>query len=157
MDLEPPGVEPIGKGARSAHSRPVCPTAGATVTGPAPTGIMGPMRTETADQITWDDFAKVDIRVGRVVEVAEFPEARRPAWKLRIDFGPDIGLKRSSAQITNYSREELEGRLVLAVVNFPPRQIGPYMSEVLTLGTYREDTVLLVDPSVGALPGDRLG
>ena len=76
------------------------------------------------DVITWDDFAKVDIRVGRVVEVEEFPEARRPAWKLQIDFGPDIGLKRSSAQITNYTMAELMGRLVLAVVNFPPRQIG---------------------------------
>jgi len=107
--------------------------------------------------ISWDDFAKVDVRVGRVEEVAEFPEARRPAWKLQIDFGPEIGVKRSSAQITNYTRDELEGRLVLAVVNFPPRQIGPYMSEVLTLGTYRDNTVLLVDPAPGAVPGDRLG
>lgn len=110
-----------------------------------------------ADPITWDDFAKVDVRVGRIVEVSDFPEARRPAWKLRIDFGPLIGVKRSSAQITNYSREQLQGRLVLAVVNFPPRQIGPFMSEVLTLGTYRDDTVLLVDPCPGAHPGDRLG
>ena len=109
------------------------------------------------DAITWDDFAKVDIRVGRVVEVEEFPEARRPAWKLRIDFGPDLGVKRSSAQITNYSRTELMGRLVLAVVNFPPRQIGPFWSEVLTLGTYREKLVLLVSPEADAHPGDRLG
>lgn len=100
---------------------------------------------------------KVDVRVGRIVEVAGFPEARRPAWKLRIDFGPEIGVKRSSAQITNYAVQELEGRLVLAVVNFPPRQIGPFVSEVLTLGTYRDDTVLLVDPDVAAEPGDRLG
>ena len=107
--------------------------------------------------VDWEDFAKVDVRVGRVVEVADFPEAREPAWKLRIDFGPEIGLKRSSAQITNYARGELEGRLVLAVVNFPPRRIGPYLSEVLTLGTYRGDTVLLVDPAAGAQPGDRLG
>jgi tRNA-binding protein len=107
--------------------------------------------------IDWDDFAKVDVRVGRVVEVSDFPEARKPAWKLRIDFGPEIGLKRSSAQIANYARRELEGRLVLAVVNFPPRQIGPFLSEVLTLGTYRGDTVLLVDPDPGAQPGDRLG
>ncbi|HTX64061.1 MAG TPA: tRNA-binding protein [Acidimicrobiales bacterium] len=107
--------------------------------------------------VDWEDFAKVDVRVGRVVEVADFPEARKPAWKLRIDFGPEIGLKRSSAQITNYARGELEGRLVLAVVNFPPRRIGPYLSEVLTLGTYRGDTVLLVDPAAGAQPGDRLG
>lgn len=107
--------------------------------------------------ISWDDFTKVDVRVGRIVEVNEFPEARRPAWKLRIDFGPEIGVKRSSAQITNYPRTDLEGRLVLAVVNFPPRQIGPFMSEVLTLGTYREGTVLLIDPSPEAEPGDRMG
>ncbi len=107
--------------------------------------------------ITWDDFAKVDVRVGRIVEVTSFPEARKPAWKLRIDFGPEVGVRRSSAQITNYRREELVGRLVLAVVNFPPRQIGPFRSEVLTLGTYRDDTVLLVQPSAGAQPGDRLG
>jgi tRNA-binding protein len=109
------------------------------------------------DVITWDDFAKVDIRVGRVIEVEEFPEARRPAWKLRIDFGPDFGVKRSSAQITNYNKDELMGRLVLAVVNFPPRQIGPIRSEVLTLGTYRESRVLLVSPEPDAEPGDRLG
>jgi tRNA-binding protein len=107
--------------------------------------------------ITFDDFVKVDVRVGRIVAVEDFPEARRPAWKLRIDFGPELGEKRSSAQITNYAREELEGRLVLAVVNFPPRQIGPFMSEVLTLGTYRGDVVLLVDPGPDARPGDRLG
>jgi tRNA-binding protein len=110
-----------------------------------------------SDTITFDDFMKVDIRVGRIVEVADFPEARKPAWRLRIDFGPEIGVKRSSAQITNYPREELEGRLVLAVVNFPPRQIGPVVSEVLTLGTYSGDRVLLVDPGADAQPGDRLG
>jgi tRNA-binding protein len=108
-------------------------------------------------EIAFDDFAKVDIRVGRVVAVEDFPEARKPAWKLRIDFGPEIGEKRSSAQIKNYAREELEGRLVLAVVNFPPRQIGPMRSEVLTLGTYSEPGVLLVSPGDGAVPGDRLG
>jgi len=81
--------------------------------------------------IDYDDFAKVDMRVGRILEVEDFPEARKPAWKLKIDFGEEIGVKRSSAQITNYSREELEGRLVVAVVNFPPRQIGPFMSAVL--------------------------
>jgi tRNA-binding protein len=110
-----------------------------------------------SDTITFDDFAKVDVRVGRIVAVEDFPEARKPAWKLRIDFGPDLGERKSSAQITNYSREELEGRLVLAVVNFPPRQIGPFRSEVLTLGTYRDDVVLLVDPGADAQPGDRLG
>jgi tRNA-binding protein len=107
--------------------------------------------------ISWGDFAKVDIRVGRILEVDDFPEARRPAWKLRIDFGPEVGIRRSSAQITNYSRDELVGRLVLAVVNFPPRQIGPFWSEVLTLGTYRDKTVLLVSPDPDAQPGDRLG
>lgn len=107
--------------------------------------------------IAWDDFATVDVRVGRVLEVDDFPEARRPAWKLRIDFGPEIGVKRSSAQITNYRRDELQGRLVLAVVNLLPRQIGPFRSEVLTLGTYRDETVLLVDPAPGAQVGDRLG
>jgi tRNA-binding protein len=110
-----------------------------------------------SDAISFDDFAKVDVRVGRIVAVEDFPEARKPAWKLTIDFGPEIGEKRSSAQITNYSRAELEGRLVLAVVNFPPRQIGPVRSEVLTLGTYRDDVVLLVAPDAGAQPGDQLG
>jgi tRNA-binding protein len=108
-------------------------------------------------EITFDDFAKVDIRVGRIVAVEDFPEARKPAWKLRIDFGPELGERRSSAQIKNYARDELEGRLVLAVVNFPPRQIGPVRSEVLTLGTYSGDVVLLVDPGADAQPGDRLG
>ena len=85
-------------------------------------------------EIVYDDFAKVDMRVGRIVEVEDFPEARKPAWKLTVDFGSEIGLKRSSAQITNYSREELEGRLVVGVVNFPPRQIGPVRSEVSCSG-----------------------
>lgn len=88
-----------------------------------------------AGQITFDDFMKVDVRVGQVLAVDPFPEARKPAWKLTIDFGPDVGVKKSSAQITvHYSREQLLGRKVAAVVNFPPRQIGPFMSEVLTLG-----------------------
>jgi tRNA-binding protein len=107
--------------------------------------------------ITFDEFAAVDIRVGRIVEVEEFPEARRPAWKLRVDFGPEIGLKRSSAQIRNYAREDLEGRLVVAVVNFPPRQIGPVRSEVLVLGTYSDDGVLLLAPEANAALGDRVG
>ena len=85
--------------------------------------------------ITFDDFMKVDIRIGTVVEVTAFPEARKPAYKLKIDFGDEIGIKKSSAQITvHYTPDDLMGRKVAAVVNFPPRQIGPIMSEVLTLG-----------------------
>ena len=88
-----------------------------------------------AAQIGFDDFLKVDVRVGQVVAADDFPEARKPAYKLTIDFGSDIGLKKSSAQITvHYTRDELVGRKVAAIVNFPPRQIGPFMSEVLTLG-----------------------
>ena len=108
-------------------------------------------------QVSFEQFAAIDIRVGRIVEVEDFPQARRPAWKLLVDFGPDLGLKRSSAQIRNYAREELEGRLVLAVVNFPPRQIGPVRSEVLVLGTYSAEGVLLVSPEPRAALGDRLG
>ena len=110
-----------------------------------------------AGQVDLDHFAAVDMRVGRIVEVEDFPEARRPAWKLRVDFGPELGVKRSSAQIRNYAREELEGRLVVAVVNFPPRQIGPVRSEVLVLGTYSEDGVLLLAPEPQAALGDRVG
>jgi tRNA-binding protein len=108
-------------------------------------------------ETTFATFDAVDIRVGRIVEVEDFPEARRPAWKLRVDFGPEIGIRRSSAQIRNYEREELEGRLVLGVVNFPPRQIGPVRSEVLVLGTYSAEGVLLLSPEPQAALGDRVG
>ena len=108
--------------------------------------------------LAWDEFMRVDMRVGRIVEVEDFPEARKPAWKLRVDFGAELGLRRSSAQITNYAREELVGRLVIAVVNFPPKQIGPVRSECLVLGTYTADgTVLLLTPEPEAALGDRLG
>ncbi len=107
--------------------------------------------------IEYADFEKVDMRVGRIVAVEDFPEARRPAWKLRIDFGEALGVRRSSAQITNYSREQLAGRLVVAVVNFPPRQIGPVRSEVLVLGAVADDhAVLLLEPGEGSQPGDRI-
>ncbi len=100
--------------------------------------------------ITYDDFAKVDMRVGKVIAVDDFPEARKPAWKLTIDFGP-LGIKRSSAQITNYKKEDLLGRQVVCVINFPPKHIGPFVSEVLTLGAQREDygyELLRPDPDV---------
>lgn len=99
-------------------------------------------------QITYDDFAKVDIRVGRIVQADEFPQARKPAYKLRIDFGPAIGVKTSSAQIAKYyDPPDLVGRLVLAVVNFPPRQIATFFSEVLTLGVILgEGDICLVQP-----------
>ena len=97
------------------------------------------------------------MRVGRVTAVDEFPEARRPAWKLTIDFGPEVGIKRSSAQITNYDRAELEGSLVVAVVNFPPKQIGPFMSECLVIGSVDETgRVVLLRPDGDAAPGERI-
>jgi tRNA-binding protein len=111
----------------------------------------------SAPEIVYDDFAAVDMRVGRVVEVEDFPEARKPAWKLAIDFGPEIGVKRSSAQVTNYPREALEGRRVVAVVNFPPRQIGPVRSEVLVLGASDADGhVILLAPDADVPLGARI-
>jgi tRNA-binding protein len=107
--------------------------------------------------IEFDDFLRVDIRVGRITRVEEFPEARTPAWKLLIDFGHQLGEKRSSAQITNYSREELEGSLVVAVMNFPPRQIGPVRSEVLVLGVPDEEgNVILLRPTAEVPLGGRM-
>ncbi len=108
-------------------------------------------------EITFDDFAVVDMRVGRITDVDAFPEARKPAWKLTIDFGPELGTRRSSAQITNYSADELRDRLIVAVINFPPRQIGPFMSEVLVLGTYSRAGVLLLAPEPDAALGDQVG
>ena len=108
--------------------------------------------------IDFADFQAVDMRVGRVLAVDEFPEARRPALKLTIDFGPETGVKRSSAQITHYDRDELVDTLVVAVVNFPPRQIGPFMSEVLVLGALDEGRgIVLLRPDRGAEPGSKIG
>jgi tRNA-binding protein len=107
--------------------------------------------------IEWADFEKVDMRVGRVVRVEDFPEARIPAWKLEIDFGPEIGVKRSSAQIKHYPREALEDRLVVAVVNFPPKQIGPMRSEVLVIGALDDEKgVILLRPDEDVALGDRI-
>ena len=107
--------------------------------------------------LRWDEFERVDMRVGRIVDVEDFPEARNPAWKLRVDFGKELGVRRSSAQITTYAREELLGRLVVAVVNFPSKQIGPVRSECLVLGTYSAEGVLLLAPEAHAALGDRVG
>ena len=110
------------------------------------------------DPISFADFERVDIRIGTILEAEPFPQARKPAFKLRIDFGPDIGVKRGSAQITvHYTTETLVGRQVAAVVNFPPRQIGPFMSEVLTLGfPDANGAVVLVQPSLNVPNGGKL-
>jgi tRNA-binding protein len=106
---------------------------------------------------TFEEFLEIDIRVGRVVRVEDFPEARRPAWKLQVDFGPELGKKSSSARIRNYSREELEDRLVVAVVNFPPRRIGPFESEILVLGASdAEGRVILLEPGADVPLGARI-
>jgi tRNA-binding protein len=112
----------------------------------------------TAEPISFADFQKVDIRVGRIVSVEPFPQARKPAYKLEIDFGPQIGRRKSSAQITtHYQPDDLVGRQVLAVVNFPPRQIGPFMSQVLTLGVPDEaGEVVLIGPGHAVPDGGRM-
>ena len=110
-----------------------------------------------AAPIDFDAFLAVDMRVGRVTAVEDFPQARKPAWKLTIDFGAEIGTKRSSAQITNYARDALEGRRVVAVVNFSPRRIGPFLSEVLVLGASdAEGRIILLAPDADVPLGARI-
>lgn len=107
---------------------------------------------------TFDDFEKLDIRVGTVISAKAFSKAKKPAYQMEIDFGEEIGIKKSSAQITQiYSVDELAGKQVLAVVNFPPRQIADFMSEVLVLGTYSKDGVVLITPDKKVENGDKLG
>lgn len=110
-------------------------------------------------EITWDHFTAVDMRAGTIVEVDDFPEARKPAYKIAVDFGPGIGVRRTSAQVTAiYSKADLLGRQVLGVINFPPKQIGPVRSEFLLAGFYREDgAVVLAVPEQAVQNGARLG
>ena len=110
------------------------------------------------EQIQWDDFAKVQLCAGTIIDVEEFPQARRPAWKLTIDFGDEIGTRRSSAQITDlYTQEQLLGKQIIAVVNFPKKQIGPFMSECLITGMPREDgAIVLVSPDEQVPNGTQL-
>ncbi|WP_348672693.1 tRNA-binding protein [uncultured Abyssibacter sp.] len=111
------------------------------------------------DMINWDDFTRVELRVGTIVAAEPFPEARRPAYRLRVDFGPEIGERKSSAQITDlYALEDLVGRQVIGVVNFPPKQIGPMRSECLVTGFYRDDgAVVLAVPDQAVPNGAKLG
>ncbi|WP_029912356.1 tRNA-binding protein [Pelobacter seleniigenes] len=110
-------------------------------------------------EISWQDFDQVELRVGTIVEVEDFPEARTPAYKIKVDFGPTIGIKKSSAQITDlYSKEDLKGRQIVGVVNFPPKQIGPFRSECLITGFYQEDrSVVLAVPERKVTNGAKLG
>ena len=110
------------------------------------------------DTIQWQEFDMVELRTGTIIEVSDFPEARKPAYKLLIDFGEDIGTRKSSAQITeHYLAEELLGKQIVAVVNFPPKQIGPFMSECLVTGLYRQDGVVLISPDKPVPNGAKLG
>lgn len=110
------------------------------------------------DLISFDDFLKCDIRVGQIIQAEDFPKARKPSYKLWIDFGTDIGIKKSSAQITEcYQLVDLVGMQILAVINFPPRQIADFMSEVLVLGTYSKQGVVLITPNKAVDNGDKLG
>jgi len=108
--------------------------------------------------ISWDDFEKVELRIGTVIEVEDFPEARKPAYKLKVDFGPEVGVRKSSAQLTElYDKETLNGKQVLAITNFPPKQIGPFMSECLITGVQTEaGAVALVTPDFPVENGTRL-
>ncbi len=109
------------------------------------------------EKITFEDFLKVDIRIGTIVEVNDFPKARKPAYQLKIDFGADLGVKKSSAQITTlYTKEELEGKQIVAVVNFPKKQIGPFMSECLVLGAVSGKDVTLLHPGIEVENGLRI-
>jgi len=111
------------------------------------------------DTINWNDFAKVQLRVGTITGIEDFPEARKPAYKIEVDFGPEVGTRKSSAQITDlYTKEELLGRQVVGVVNFSPKQIGPFMSECLVTGFYQEDgAVVLAVPDKPVPNGAKLG
>ena len=108
-------------------------------------------------EISWDDFERIDMRVGVVVKVEDFPKAKKPAYRLTIDFG-ELGIKRSSAQITNYTKDELQGMKVIAVVNFPPKQVADFVSEVLVLGALTKEGVIVLTPSRHgkAMPGDKI-
>ena len=110
------------------------------------------------EEIDWDDFDRVEMRVGRVLKVDAFPEARNPSYYLTIDFGDELGERRSSAAIGDlYEKEELLGRLIVAVTNFPPKQIGPFMSECLVLGVYQEEDVILLQPQQDVENGAKVG
>ena len=111
------------------------------------------------ENLSWAEFESVELRAGTIVAVEDFPEAKKPAWKLTVDFGPEVGVRRSSARITDlYSKADLLGRQVVGVVNFPPKRIGPFVSECLITGFYREDgTVVLAVPERGVPNGAKLG